>query len=150
MKSQSDEEHVFKLIFLHDLQECRDILLSICCDLSTEQKSALIRYAIICYARPFTKNRGKFFNSKKLKPKDIFSDEQFIIHDRICMLRDKYIAHSDLDFLNPEYLNPNAMGLDTRLSEDDYDLLFEQLLELSKIAFNSIAQSIANESQGLY
>ena len=73
---------------------------------------ALVSYAIISYARPFTNNEKdkKSTAAPRLDLSDFLyiSENERSIHERCMMLRNKAIAHSEIDF-NPTALHSNGV-----------------------------------------
>ena len=81
---------------------------------STETKSALTaaayRFALIEYAKPYTTSDGAHRNRKKrnaykLPPPDL-SDSDTKLHQKILDLRNKVLAHSDLNLLEARVYMP--------------------------------------------
>lgn len=141
MTSVEREESIFRMIAAHDLQECRQILYSTNADLPLEQKSSLIKYAVICFIRPFKTNYGNLKKHSLTESEYIESDDLRTYY-YFCELRDRLIAHSDLNYLNHEYLSPDAIGVGLELSAQDYEEIAENLMKLSRKVFNQLAQQI--------
>jgi hypothetical protein len=60
--------------------------------------SAAFRYALIAYARPYTRSDGEHQKGRKaykLAP-PMLSKEELLLHDQILDLRHKVLAHSEL------------------------------------------------------
>ena len=141
MTPVEEEKSIFYLVAAHDLQECNQTLLSISSNLSKEQRHSLIKYAVICFIRPFKKNIGNH-ERYKLRASDYYNAEDIETYNYFCEIRDKLIAHSDLNYLNNEYLSPAAMGVGLELNEEDYKNITDELLRLSQKVFNQLAQQI--------
>lgn len=149
MKTVEEQEHVFNMMSAKDFQDCRDALLLLESQHSEDLKVLIIKYAVICYARPFTKNKGVAIGEEKHAkryrqiPTDIFDSEHDLqCHSEICRLRDQLIAHSDIGLKNPEFLSRDAIGTNLAISTEDWEKLAENLRRLTKTAFNHLAEII--------
>jgi hypothetical protein len=64
---------------------------------------AILRDAIVAYARPFSKNRGRFLKHHRLS--DAIVPREFVaLHAELITLRDRAFAHTDHDFRNPQLI----------------------------------------------
>ena len=61
---------------------------------------ALVRDAIVAYARPFSCNKGKFAKKLSLSKKDVPKSLQDF-HEKVIDFRNQVFAHSDIPFRGP-------------------------------------------------
>src|SRR2546428_7085430 len=82
-----------------DFAEAEDYLRAYSDDLADTLRRALLVSAIVAYARPFTSNDGGTdgFATGTLagNPKQILSDDELMLHEKILELRNEAVAHSD-------------------------------------------------------
>lgn len=64
-------------------------------------KFALIRDAIISYARPFSANRGRIIKKHELDGSFVPSNYKSL-HDELIHFRDQVFAHTDIDAYDPK------------------------------------------------
>jgi len=64
----------------------------------------IIRDAIISYARPFSGSRGRSGSFYKF-PLELLPERHVALHEELMTFRNKAIAHSDIDFVNPTVAN---------------------------------------------
>ncbi len=84
-----------------DFEEAEDYLRAYRDELPDSLKRAVLIAAVITYARPFTENnRGTLKLATATltgNPKQILSDEEFMLHKTVLSLRNEALAHSDYD-----------------------------------------------------
>lgn len=112
-----------------DFAEAEDFLHVYSDELSDTLRRALLVAAIVAYARPFTSNdvgtEGLSTDMLKGNPKQILSDEEFILHEKILSLRHEAIAHSDYDRRPTRFVETVGTGFLTK--SKPFDVLSEAI-----------------------
>lgn len=112
-----------------DFAEAEDYLHAYRDELSDILKRALLVAAIVTYARPFTTNDGgvEGFSTGTLtgNPKQILSDEEFMLHEKVLRLRHETIAHSDYDRRPTRFVETVGTGFLTK--SKPFDVLSETI-----------------------
>lgn len=128
MKTEDEERYVFFRFCISDLQECRDTL-----DLLIEVENdalrlAVIKSAIVSYARPFSGNEGKYRSKGKWRlDKNLVPLNYGAIHTKAMEYRDRFVAHSDIPYRAPELLKaPRGYAIGSNRPE------LHELIDLSK------------------
>ncbi|MDE1893861.1 MAG: hypothetical protein KGH90_05940 [Xanthomonadaceae bacterium] len=91
-----------------------------------ELRRAIMTAAIVSYCRPFTSNRGAV-DARKLAIADYLDDADYdelqllYLHDRLMLIRDTVVAHSDLD------AQPITLGARTKTGFNYEQLRFDVL-----------------------
>ena len=67
----------------------------------------IVRDAIISYARPFSDNNGILLKKWKL-PEKFIPKKYKDLHKELINMRDRVIAHSDMDFIDPSVVNRSS------------------------------------------
>ena len=142
--------------YIH-LQECIKSLNNawvIACEIEKESKNikshaivfAAYEMIFIEYCKPFKKSNGK--NSKRyfLPVPPELNDFEKELHENIIRLRDKVIAHSDIDIKEPSLILDSANILIASNIEDNWPQttkirqLLEKILDILNLKANELAQ----------
>jgi hypothetical protein len=101
MKTPLDRQFIRTVMSDNDMKRTVEFLESLSLSNSNVMKRALLMSAIISYARPFSANRDhpEATSSPPKKWLCLNADERKL-HEYICKIRDKAIAHSDFE-MNP-------------------------------------------------
>jgi len=107
MKNLLEEEYVLSRMATGDFDQAKRSLLMVKRYKRPEVIIALIKDAIISYSRPFSSNRGGF-RKKKLKiGNDVIPNDQRKFHNKILMIRNNLVAHTNLKYRNPKLVKVN-------------------------------------------
>ncbi len=101
--------------------------------------SAAYRMAFIEYAKPYKKSRGTFINNHTLTLPNI-SIEDKILHEHIIYLRDRVIAHSDLEVKNAKLHFGNIAGKSLPLIIYNTAVVYPSLTEFRGLIERSLDQ----------
>ncbi len=100
MQDKVEQGYVFLRFAAADIDQARRSLAMISRYRRGDVIAALVRDAVIAYARPFVKSRGPF-GENILKPGDVVPRDQRPLHHRAIIARGKVVAHTDLGPLAP-------------------------------------------------
>jgi hypothetical protein len=147
MDNLTEERYVFFRFCAGDIQECKKTLALLDDATNDLIRLALIKSAIISYARPFSGNQPQYREAGKWRLDASFVPLAHIeTHRRAIEYRNKLIAHTDIPHRKPQLLNA---GLDWAIGHDapSYDDYFEfsaALNALSLELFNVLCAKIKN------
>lgn len=123
---------------------------------STDDKylrAALLRDAVISYAKPFSNNRYSD-RTKELQISENHVPKEFKgIHNEVVALRDELIAHTDMTIQNPKIDKyQDNMGQNYSMSVSGYenihkDHLIEPLFKLAKAVHTSLLRGRSNQAK---
>jgi hypothetical protein len=102
---------------------------------------ALIKSAIISYARPFTGNKASLKKQSWNLDLKFVPKEHLKTHYQAIEYRDKFIAHTDIEFRKPELLKSThhfAIGHNSIISHE-YNEFSKCLSDLSRDAFRELS-----------
>jgi hypothetical protein len=143
MLTQTDEEYVSMRLAHADIQNAIRLLNLARIETDTTIKSAIVRYCIIEYAKPFKTSMGVF--RKKFIPLDktsVFHGGNSD-HDTLIDERDQRIAHGDITAYNPRlhyWAELDIFPIVQRSSHlyDHIDMLIEKMLALCDIVLRYV------------
>ena len=101
MNTASKDKYVLHLLALVDMDSARQSLDHLDQVNDEHLRCVLFRDAVICYAKPFSDNKGLQTKNLKISEKGI-PKELKSAHREIIDLRNKLFAHMDLDKQNPK------------------------------------------------
>lgn len=106
--------------------------------------------AIVSYGRPFTIAKGRFPHLSQKMCGDPLSAEQGVLHERVMRLRNKLVAHTDVELMNfaskRHDIGPiNGKPFHIFHSQHDEGLQFQSFLE--RVDFVNLIRTILH---GLY
>ncbi len=134
MNNLIEERYVFYRFCARDVQESVNTLALLDDAPNDLMRLALIKSAIISYARPFSGNQPQFRESGKWRLDSSFVPSAHTeTHRKAIEYRDKLIAHSDIPHRKPQLLNGGldwAIGLEVP-SYNDYSEFSDALRILS-------------------
>ena len=140
--SNEQENYLFLNYCNDDLEYAKNILAEIKKNKSkTIIIGAAFRYAIIAYAKPFKKTKGKI-KKNHILPASYIPEKYLALHKKIMDARDQIHAHSDITIKNAELiiLNKNfGVGI-TENNNSDFELFqhIDDILFLIKGIRNNI------------
>jgi hypothetical protein len=106
------------LISIGDYWEAEQFIKATISGKGPEVVEALLRCAIICYARPYSGNEKEAHAAAEsnlkgvIDPKAVLDAAGLALHDRIMNLRNKVVAHSESEFNQANFTDPKAHGFD--------------------------------------
>ena len=107
------EEYRFYRMYSIDLQGAKQTIQMLPRFPEPDVRYSIIRDAVVAYARPFSKNRGKFLKFHRL-PDSIVPRERLELHAELITLRDQAFAHSDHEFFKPQLMRWPHTGSNDR------------------------------------
>ena len=135
MKDACKEKYIFynfAIIDLDDAFGCLDAIKQYKHGLTSTAmvSTAIVKYAIIAYLRPFTLCKG--IDNKKKRPLSIedVPEKHRNLHSKLLDYRDCIIAHTDLDFRNPKLVKH---GMTMKREEDYLALVGEMQLLIREV-----------------
>ena len=94
------EDYEFDRLYSIDFQRCKEILYRVQHVDTDSLRFPLIELAVICYARPFSSNRGR--RGKRQLKASIVPSEDRELHKLMLRLRNEAFAHTDREFRDPK------------------------------------------------
>jgi len=150
MENAFDEKYVFYRLVSADLDEAYRSLQEIQRYKRGPVIMALIKNAIVSYARPFMQCKGKYMNDYRLREKDVVPTKYRKLHKKILDYRKQVVAHTDVGVREPGL---GKLNLGNRILRpirlkgkgfyfEDYIAIVDEMKDLCKAVSSSLKQTI--------
>jgi hypothetical protein len=143
MKNEFEEKYVFYRFATADLDEAYYCLHAIKRYRRSFTVMAMIKNAIIAYARTFKNCKGKY-GKYHLNIEEVVPENHRDLHDKVLHHRDCIIAHTDIDIRNPKLGKYGIMFKGAGYYYEDYLALVDQMEVLVREVRN-VVQKIVTE-----
>jgi hypothetical protein len=144
MDTIKEETYVFWRGCARDFQDCKDTLALLGEATNESMRLALIKYATIAYARPFSSNNAEYKKQAWKLDIEKVPEEYMSTHFKALYYRDKVIAHSDIRDTNPVLLKSDKHhGIGRNGPDyDEYFVFSEKLSVMSLSLFDILCADI--------